>query len=1201
MTDPYIAPNQSFSIQVGTYFNNTLSYIGTAPFTWNAVGLPTGLDIDPATGIISGVPTTIGKRTAYTSLTDINGQYATVVKFYVESPSGNNVFFQSFPTSIGYAGVTNFQFTTNVTQVLSSFYVVWSFGDGSISTEINPSHIYHAPGKYNVNLQIYPNSNNTSLKVLNLSSTLVVNLLLNESIYFDYTPPPTFSGHINRYPFVINFTSSIDGPHYIDLAAQFSRSYENQNPQNKWSFLRPQWRFLDLDGNLITGITPQQTPIYTDSVGVVNHDPNGFFAGVTGTASFYFVDDIYNFDLKGNNKPYTTLIATLQTSAVRSFGDSFNLDNTIPSFNNSLATVSYPYQVLWRNPDNISIKENGVRDYVNPRWPTAEQPIVATLNYTSSYPDSWVDGNGVSILNPSFNFSHNIPVETSPVKLQLGSIGFSSNFVPQPTQMVWIDNTGYKTPGYYKGVFYTNTYSSLNALITAQLTYTTPVLSAQFASPKFWVSNPEAGMMATFEYIYSPSLSAAFNTPNLNIAQVHSFNMPVIDTVDFTTDAMAVSGFHGINSIAALPFPSYAAWVADSEMNLIYKLNTMGTILCAIDLNAVVANNSLGFLVSNQVSPVAISLDSKQNIWVTLHDTVSTLKFDSVGNFLFATTPLSATGSAFPPAPNIDPIWYDQNSYYLYDKTSPYDCNHLNNIDLNFIEPTGLCTDTKDNVWVSYSNYASGYLVKYDSNGGLLYSFSYPVCSCPQNLIVDNQDNVWIALSNNIWNSYQCTLEKRDSFGNILSSIYPIRGLNKLTLDSFQNPWFTFSYSWIGSINNKTGQIFTTNLSGTGNTKNSADWFNPNINTDETALEGIGCDGFGRVYVINSVENQVYVLDSSSKKFLNKFYLNPHGFTFYMADQASPTLIESSAWSKSAQADGDWTGLNWFSKYGYLLPGYSNSTQTITITGQSVPLNFLNFTQTDIFKVNENFDLAGDMQSLAFTPTLAESNFLFENFFGSIYGKYPFQHSDVGVKMYEKIANYVSNIADIDYCNLNQLYDNAEKVGIDLQNFQLNYPIEIERVIDFSSINTSRLLGARSVQETAFKVPNAQGNLNLKPNPINSLNYQVTAGIPLVLKDRSLNQYRIINTGYIGCSQTYTLNVLANYLGLTNPNWPSYYEFHEFVHSYDNTQIAGIIDWDNPQTTINETLSTLNDWFGSGKYLDTQFSYELYNGLGLLN
>lgn len=1192
-----INPNQTFNFSVGQYSSYSIvyTYTGNKNLIWSAVGLPAGLNINKNTGTIFGTPLNIGKRSSYIIVTDTILNASTIIKFIITSAVIDTTQLLVSPSNTGYANITPFQFTAILASSLTNVFILWDFGDGGTSTNQTPSHIYAVPGTYIVTLNINSDSGN-----LSLTTTIKVGLLINESIYFNFIPPPAFSGHVNRYPFQLTFTSSISGTHHIDLAAQFSRSYQTQNPRNKWSFLRPEWRFLDLNLNPITSIIPDQTSIFADQFGVIDHNTNGLFVGVTGTASFYFVDDIYNFDLVLNGQPYTTIIATLQTSAVRSFNDSFNADYTLPSYSNSLASVSCPYQVLWRNPDNIVIKENGVRDYINPRWPSAVQPIVVDTNYIIPYPDPWVDGNGSSdVWNPiGAAFCHNLPIESDPILLNLSSIGFSANFIPIPVEFQWIDNTGYKTPGYYRGTFTTNVSAANNVSLSANLTYQTPVLSAQFINPTLWISNPEAGMMANVQYVYNPILSAAVNNDNLNIAQVYTFNMPIITQPDFVNDPMALSGFHGINAIASLPAPTYHAWALDSELNYLYRINTLGQILCAIDINDVVTKNNLGFLVNNQVSPVGLALDGQQNIWMTLYDTVSTLKFDSAGNFLFATTPLSSTGYTIPP--NIDPLWYDQTTYYQYREDSPYDHNQINTIDINYIEPTGIDTDRQNNVWVSYSSFLSGYLVKYDQNGKLLYTNSYPVCSCPQSVIVGDNDNVWVALSNNIYPSSPCYLEKRDTNGILLSSFGPILGLNKLTLDYNQNPWFTFSYSWVGAIDNIQGIMYTVNIGGTGDTQYASDWFNPNLNTDETSLEGIGCDLYGNVYVINSIENQIYVLNSQLQ-IVNHFYINPKGFTFYLDDQYQPTKMTVSEWSKSAQADGDWTGLNWYRKYANTISQYNSSTQTITITGTSVPFDFVNFLQTDIFKINENFDLAGKMQSLAFTPALAESTFLFEKFLGSIYGKYPFKHTDIGVTLYEKIANYVSNISDIDFCNIKELYNLSNMMDINLQDFNLNYPEEIQRVLNFSSVNLSRLLGARSVEQDSFTTPNSQGKFNVNKTPITTLYYHVTAGIPLVLKNRSLNQYRLVNTGYINCSGIYTLDDFAKYLGFTDQNWTSYYQFFEFIPNYDGKQIAGLIDWNNPQTTINENLSSFNDWFGQGEYIDTQFSYELYNGLGLLN
>lgn len=1192
-----ITANQSFNFTVGQYSTVSVSYsyTGSKSLVWKAVGLPVGLSIN--NGIISGTPTIVGKRPAYVYVSDSELTAGSIVNINVKKVSNLTNKIIVSPSNSGYAGITTFQFTGILIDSLLGSSVSWDFGDGVVVKDtLTPTHSYKLPGKYTVVLKIVSDGSGSAA----VSCDINIGLLLNESIYFDYVPPPAFAGHINRYPFVLSYTSSTSGSHAIDLGAQFSRSYQTQNPRNKWSFLRPEWRFLDLDLNPITSITPSETPIYVDNFGTITNDPvNGFFAGVTGTASFYFVDDVANFDLVASNLPYTTLIATLQTSAIRSQNDGFQLDLNAPGYSNSLATVSQPYMVLWRNPDNISIKENGIRNYSNPRWYSANQPIIATTNFTKKYPDPWIDGNGVSFWNPSFSFCHNIPFLSSSINLKLGLETLSAVFQPSDLSFRWIDNTGYKVPGYYKGSFVALGSTTMTDYVTGSLSFTTPVLSSQYSNPYLWISNPNAGMMTLAQYIAKEnnSLSAVFDTPNMNIAQVHNFNMPIITSVDFSTNAMAMTGFHGINSIASLPAPDYHAWALDSEMNYLYRLNTMGTILCAIDINNIVAKNNLGFLVPNQVSPANIALDSKQNIWVTLYDSISTLKFDSMGNFLFATTPLSVTGYQIPPK---DLEWFAQSSYYLYDPTAPNDWNQINDNSYNLIEPTGIDTDTNNNAWVTYSNYTSGALIKYDQNGNVIYSYMYPVCSCPQSLVVDNQNNIWVALSNSIWQTYG-RLEKRNSNGVLLSSFGPIMGLNKLTLDYKQNPWFTYSYSWIGNIDNKTSTVTTINLSGDYYTKNHADWFNSDLNTDETALEGIGCDLYGRVYVINSVENQIYVLNSDTKKSLNKFHISPQGFSFFMDDQSSSTNISVNIWDKSAQADGDWTGLRWYLKYGNTIPEFSTSSNTFSITGISSPLHFANFSENDAFKKNENFDLASTMKSYVFSPALFEkSDFLFDSFLGSIYGKYPFNHSDIGVTLYEKIANFVPNTSDIDYCNVHDLYSHANMINIEMQDFNLSYPVEVERILDFASINLSRLMGAKSLEQSSFAERNKNNHYNMIINPIQSLNYKVTAGIPLVLKDKSIEQYRLLTTGYINCSSTYLLSDLANFIGFTGSSWMPYYEFHEFVPEYEGTQLAGIIDWNSPQTTIKQTLSTENDWFGAGGYLDTQFSYELYKGLGLL-
>jgi hypothetical protein len=59
------------------YPNQTMTESGgTTPFTWAASGLPTGMSINPATGVISGTPTVTGATTVTVTVTDTAGASA---------------------------------------------------------------------------------------------------------------------------------------------------------------------------------------------------------------------------------------------------------------------------------------------------------------------------------------------------------------------------------------------------------------------------------------------------------------------------------------------------------------------------------------------------------------------------------------------------------------------------------------------------------------------------------------------------------------------------------------------------------------------------------------------------------------------------------------------------------------------------------------------------------------------------------------------------------------------------------------------------------------------------------------------------------------------------------------------------------------------------------------------------------------------
>lgn len=983
---------------------------------------------------------------------------------------------------------------------------------------------------------------------------------LNESIYFDYVPVPTFAGHINRYPFKVVITSSNDLKHTITLDSLYSKSYKPQEKKSKWSFLRPEVRFLDLSGKEINQIETIDTRLYKNENGELN-TISGVFIGVSGYAEFYFIDDIYNYDLAINGEKYTTIVAILETQNIQYFDSSKSSHILDSNFSNSNAIAYQPHVFHYRDPDFIRITENGIRDFINPRWQPVNQYVVFTFNWNEKYKEIYYDGNEIK---PIY-FNKSLPSNTNDNDI---TIIPSSNSVRlyffDETKITYKDEYSYLTPGYCK-TFFNLTTSNPNLILSATSVFYSPDTYGSYYSPKLWLSNPNAGLMSIVEY-NTPEI---FELPQENLlkAQIHNFEVPIVYDTNFrkegikSNDPFSFSGFHSINSIAVLPPPSFQAWAIDSELNYLYKINTNGDVLSAIDLLKLYNENS-DFLpqprVKDQITPCSIVLDKDLNIWISFYDTKYVLNLDKDANFVFLLDLNSYITEIIPP--NIDLNWYKAN------QMSP----DVDSQSQNFIEPTFVDTDSQNKIWVTYSNYASGYLSKFDKNNYLYVNIAYPPLDSPQDLIIDNQDNVWVALSRNAWRSFG-KIEKRNTNGVLLSSFDQFMGINELTLDPKQNLWFTYSYSRVGKIDNITGQIYTFDL--LENTDKSRyappNVTLPNINTDETALEGIACDAKGYLYVVNSVENRVYVYDTKNNQFVNRFNVNPKGFVFWNPSFEGETEVIYNEWNKSLQAHGDWIGTKWLNKF-YHKFVKPKGTYIQTIEGKSVPLQFAKLPSTltevkasflastfykyietnkyekikvnpkqeivninesfnlDFYKINENFDLGSQLRSLALTPTLDKSEFLFDVLLPTIYGKFPYTHNDLGIYSYERIANFVSNNNDVDVCEIKNLYSLAQSINENSDDYVLNYPAELKRVMNVLSINMNRLYGSLNKNQNNFTDSSKKLNLGKKLNK----NSMIYAGTPVVLKTKSLNKYEIISTGLINNKTSYSLEELVSFLKL---------------------------------------------------------------------
>lgn len=136
------------------------------PLSWSASGLPPGLGMAPATGLISGTPTTAGVRSVVISASDGQGGTASTASFSWTIAASSAPVIQPVAAPIALAG-TAVSYTASATG--TGLVYAWNFGDGSPTTAFtasaSASRTYAAPGLYTVSLTVRASSGAQTTRV----------------------------------------------------------------------------------------------------------------------------------------------------------------------------------------------------------------------------------------------------------------------------------------------------------------------------------------------------------------------------------------------------------------------------------------------------------------------------------------------------------------------------------------------------------------------------------------------------------------------------------------------------------------------------------------------------------------------------------------------------------------------------------------------------------------------------------------------------------------------------------------------------------------------------------------------------------------------------------------------------------------------------------------------------------------------------
>jgi streptogramin lyase len=992
----------------------------------------------------------------------------------------------------------------------------------------------------------------------------------NDILIFSKIPPPAEVGKHATFPFELTLYSGNTSEHIVDLYSQNSTSRPWQIPQNKWSHLIPQWRFIDLSGNQIDKIKTIDTISY-DSCGVPS---------VTGIAEFYYIDDrpVY-----GCNP--LLIWATLNVSAYPFSIDS-GLCKDLPSYANSKVFTVTPYYINGLAPSYLRVDRNGIDPMFDLYWKKTHIPEVVTVRGSSPAANFCPE---IGLFDPilfDIPSSNAVGVSGGPVIRSLIDIS-SSDQTWDPTN---IDSylSAYDSNSFIIGGFLR---SNVVSNVTASQTSITASVSTIFGKiPSHtvfaWVANPENNVIHN---LYIPCV------PETTVAQITSFievektkgiggnSTNVYMTPPITSVfGMTLSGFSGVYGIAV--DPCYNVWMTDSEKDCLYKFTSLGNLVSTINFE-------------EGVTPAGISLDGVGNMWISLFDSLSVLKFNTLsGNLLTAID----IGEFIPVG---DPY------AGFYTDSGP--------------KPTLAETDSLNNIWVSYTNTLCSMLMKFDSFGNYLCTVNLPACSNPMDILVDYSDNIWLTLTRHAGPPYLLgEVRKYTSTGSLLSTVSAVHP-EYLTMDIHGTVWYTSDFNTVTYITSAGSSSSFTVGSSTLPEWSSSEQLVFNC------LEGIAADSFGKVLVINSLENNVYIYDEGV--FKTTIHLVPDSNNIWYNDEGYQT-VSASNWAKSAQAYGDWTGWRWRIKYTESLTPFA--TETKYITGESNKFDIKDFTGLNIRRFNESFNPTDQIKSYVFPAHIHDNPVFWDGLVGAAWGGNEIGKPSFGREAYEKIANFVANHDDIDAANVAQLYSLSHELDVPIDDYNLEFPPDLKRIMDIVSVNQQTLWGGRCVcnlniqnlYETVLSgiqvVPVARycprcghyhpGN---RGPLFDATTYVVTAWEPFIVKDNwQGGTYTYVlpspscNDANTACLTAYPLSshymtVLPTIFTADVSDWETVSQrfcYSSYVSGYCGTQIAGIISWDDIFTTLDEHVSGIYDWYGDNELVETMLNYTLHKGLGLI-
>lgn len=302
---------------------------------------------------------------------------------------------------------------------------------------------------------------------------------------------------------------------------------------------------------------------------------------------------------------------------------------------------------------------------------------------------------------------------------------------------------------------------------------------------------------------------------------------------------------------------------------------------------------------------------------------------------------------------------------------------------------------------------------------------------------------------------------------------------------------------------------------------------------------------------------------------------------------------------------------------------FEDNLNGLVLSGYSTPFNILpSQGEFDIRKINEDNNQSQNFKDLRYQDILLDKPILFDDFLGQIVGSSEGSVETLGIKDYEKTANFVSNTADPEFANLKSLTNLFNELNIPFESYPQQFPPSLSRIIDIISIGLSRQIGGSNQYQLNFNDKGYTGKTVFGKNKGDLLNVESTL---LYTGDKSHNivalekfseEYTLLNTNILSATNidyidtnTYALSSYNNTWGwgLILPNdvdgidIKDYYEFYEFNDTIEGSLLQKFIDFDNINNTYLTDTTSFAEYSDKWGIAESVISHNLYTNLSLIS